>query len=326
MTILTVMSDFQLRVANWMMATFTMEETRGTEERNRRFLEESLELVQSLGCTQQEAHVLVEYVFNRPKGDTKQELGGVLITLSALCNAVDITDMLNWGEWELRRCWQNIETIRNKQADKPKSIHTNASYLSRMRERYDPEDKAARANAAPGYIRKSPADWAKELNAIDFDEARIPSPIDLIYQQENSRSLHDISSSLFHLHTKVNKIMATQQALADALTTANNKLLDLGTTLDKIGTETSGLVSGTTALQAQVATLTDELTNLETTPAVDAALAAVQATVDSLTAKAKTVDDLVPDTPVINQDPPGTTAGTTKVDPAANPQSPDIPK
>lgn len=352
------MEEFQKRVAGWMRETFTLELIESIKERNHRFLEESLELVQSLDCTETEAHMIVAYVFGRPKGEVKQELGGVLVTLSAMCNALVIDDMLSYGQIELRRCWQNIETIRDKQADKPKftraaqseerkvmithipplsgpnvrawideeeqevriadnetRIRLNensvreladwlnklcASYLSRMRERYDPEDKAA--------------------------QARIPSPIDLIYQQENRRSLFDISSSLHHLHTKVNKIMATQQALADALTTANNKLVVLGNTLDKIGGETSGLVSGTTTLQAQVATLTDELANLETTPAVDAAMAAVQATTDSLTAKAKTVDDLVPDTPAINQDPPGTTAGTTTVDPAINPQSPDIPK
>ena len=61
-------------------------------ERNFRFLEESLELVQSLGCTKEDAHKLVEYVFNRPVGEPSQEVGGVSTTLAALCLANEI----NW--------------------------------------------------------------------------------------------------------------------------------------------------------------------------------------------------------------------------------------
>lgn len=54
--------QFQDRVAEWMRATFNTETITNKTERNHRFLEESLELVQSLGCTQGEAHALVEYV------------------------------------------------------------------------------------------------------------------------------------------------------------------------------------------------------------------------------------------------------------------------
>lgn len=40
-------------------------------------LEEALELVQSNGCTASEAHQLVDYVFGRPIGDRKEEIGAV---------------------------------------------------------------------------------------------------------------------------------------------------------------------------------------------------------------------------------------------------------
>ncbi|WP_166293452.1 hypothetical protein [Bradyrhizobium sp. 2S1] len=53
---------FQGRVAEWMKACFSIDVCRDGIERNHRFLEESLELVQSLGCTASEAHQLVDYV------------------------------------------------------------------------------------------------------------------------------------------------------------------------------------------------------------------------------------------------------------------------
>lgn len=97
-----------------------MEVCRNTTERNHRFLEEALELVQAMGCTAAEAHMLVDYTFGRPVGDPEQEVGGALVTLAALCSAADIS-MAELGERELARCWQNIDRIRFKQAGKPRS-------------------------------------------------------------------------------------------------------------------------------------------------------------------------------------------------------------
>lgn len=111
--------EFQSRVDPWLITCFGFEIARNREERNHRFLEESLELVQSLGCTQSEAHQLVDYVFNRPKGEPAQEAGGVMVTLAALCLAQEI-NMHEAGEVELARIWTKVETIRAKQAAKPK--------------------------------------------------------------------------------------------------------------------------------------------------------------------------------------------------------------
>lgn len=111
---------FQGRVINWMMETFSMEVCRNTAERNHRFLEESLELAQALGCTAAEAHMLVDYTFGRPTGEPQQEVGGVMVTLAALCAAADIS-MVDCSETELKCCWLNIDRIRAKQASKPPS-------------------------------------------------------------------------------------------------------------------------------------------------------------------------------------------------------------
>lgn len=89
------------------------------EERNHRFLEEALELVQSLGCSASEAHQLVDYVYGRDVGDPPQEVGGVMVTLAALCLANDL-DMHANGETELARIWTKVDAIRAKQAAKPK--------------------------------------------------------------------------------------------------------------------------------------------------------------------------------------------------------------
>lgn len=111
--------SFQKRVQPWMLACFGAAISCDTDERNHRFLEEALELVQACGCSASEAHQLVDYVFNRPKGERAQEVGGVMVTLAALCLARDI-DMHAAGETELARIWTKIEAIRAKQAAKPK--------------------------------------------------------------------------------------------------------------------------------------------------------------------------------------------------------------
>jgi hypothetical protein len=95
---------FQARVQPWMMACFGLEISGDREERNHRFLEEALELVQACGCTAGEAHQLVEYVYGRPVGEKGQEVGGVMVTLAALCLANDL-DMHAEAETELARIW-----------------------------------------------------------------------------------------------------------------------------------------------------------------------------------------------------------------------------
>ncbi|UKJ76116.1 hypothetical protein H1Q64_17980 (plasmid) [Azospirillum brasilense] len=102
-----------------MLACFGAEITADKLERNHRFLEEALELVQACGCTQGEAHQLVDYVFGRAVGEPAQEVGGVMVTLAALCHAQGI-DMAEAGETELARVWTKVEAIRAKQASKPK--------------------------------------------------------------------------------------------------------------------------------------------------------------------------------------------------------------
>lgn len=110
---------FQQRVQPWLVACFGEMIAGDREERNHRFIEEALELVQACGCTRSEAHQLADYVFSRPVGEKSQEVGGVMVTLAALCLAQDL-DMAAAGETELARIWTKVEQIRAKQAAKPK--------------------------------------------------------------------------------------------------------------------------------------------------------------------------------------------------------------
>lgn len=114
-----MMHAFQERVWRWLEACFGSTISSDKPERNHRFLEEALELVQATGCTASEAHQLVDYVFGRPVGEPHQELGGVMVTLSALAQAHGL-DVEIAAEDELARVWGKIEQIRAKQAAKPK--------------------------------------------------------------------------------------------------------------------------------------------------------------------------------------------------------------
>ncbi len=109
---------FQSRVAAWMLACFGDATAADAVERNFRFLEEALELVQSLGCTRADALLLVNYVYGRPWGEPKQEVGGVMVTLAALCNAAAM-DLDDCAAEELSRVWTCIDVIKRKQASKP---------------------------------------------------------------------------------------------------------------------------------------------------------------------------------------------------------------
>jgi hypothetical protein len=132
--------SFQARVAPWMQECFGPEISADQTERNHRFLEEALELVQACGCSADEAHKLVDYVFARPVGEKSQEVGGVHVTLAALCLAQDI-DSQAAAESELARIMQPemVERIREKQKRKPAMSPLPGIYPDRPESASDPE-------------------------------------------------------------------------------------------------------------------------------------------------------------------------------------------
>lgn len=111
---------FQAKVAEWLHLCFGDVIAMDKKERCYRFQEEANELVQSMGMTREEAHSLVDYTWDRPIGEPHQELGGVMVTLAALCHASEM-EMEAGGFVELARINQPdvIERIRQKQKTKP---------------------------------------------------------------------------------------------------------------------------------------------------------------------------------------------------------------
>ncbi|MEZ1793588.1 hypothetical protein [Pseudomonas aeruginosa] len=126
-------APFQSRVMDWLLECFGPAIAGDVTERNHRYLEEALELVQACGCTAAEAHNLVDYVFGRPVGETSQEVGGVMVTLAALCLAQGI-DMSHAGEVELSRISrpEMVERIREKQKRKPAMSPLPGTYPDRV--------------------------------------------------------------------------------------------------------------------------------------------------------------------------------------------------
>lgn len=124
-------NTFQKRATVWIQDCFGDAIADSIQERNLRFLEEALELVQAGNMSKEDAHKLVDYVFSRPLGETNQEIGGVMITLAAL-SRVHGTNMLDCGEEDLAMARINTDKIRNKWETKPKYIRGNALVVERQ--------------------------------------------------------------------------------------------------------------------------------------------------------------------------------------------------
>lgn len=111
--------EFQESVVGWVREALGEEGVHDTHQRRCRFLEESLELVQAVGGTKEEALQLVEYVFSRPTGEIHQEIGGAGLTLIALCGALNMP-FDRCLQIEFTRCNtpEIIERIRQKHASR----------------------------------------------------------------------------------------------------------------------------------------------------------------------------------------------------------------
>lgn len=112
---------FQAGAQRWVVDCFGPEVAADPSERLRRFLEEGLELAQSLGATPELVAQIAAYVFARAPGAPGQEVGGTLMTLAALCSAHGL-DMMAEGRAELARIDRPevITAIRAKHAAKPR--------------------------------------------------------------------------------------------------------------------------------------------------------------------------------------------------------------
>jgi hypothetical protein len=94
------MINFQEDVERWVLDCFGKDSFQNTRVRALRFLEESIELCQSVGITNVDCLKLIGQVYEKPEGEIVQEIGGTMTTLAPLCSNLGI-DMLYAGRKEL---------------------------------------------------------------------------------------------------------------------------------------------------------------------------------------------------------------------------------
>jgi hypothetical protein len=73
----------------WAKRAFGLEVMDHPAERGARVQEEANELGQAMGVPRETAHKIVEYVYDRPAGDAKQELGGVGLCLLIAAESIE---------------------------------------------------------------------------------------------------------------------------------------------------------------------------------------------------------------------------------------------
>lgn len=110
---------YQGTVSEWCRETFGEACASDPHERGLRLLEEAIEAAQAVKVSKDRAHLLVEYVYGRPTGETSQEIAGVFITLLAL-SAANKLDAESCLVKELQRITapEFQETVRAKHATK----------------------------------------------------------------------------------------------------------------------------------------------------------------------------------------------------------------
>jgi hypothetical protein len=107
--------QLQIQIRLW-IETRLGKEAMVLRERGRRHNEESLELGQALGVTREEAHKLVDHVFDKPVGKISQELGGSLLTLAGCAEVCGVT-LGHCGTAELNRIFSlPMEKFQKRQA------------------------------------------------------------------------------------------------------------------------------------------------------------------------------------------------------------------
>lgn len=117
------MFEFQKRCLGWAQHAFSYAPKLVTSHRERalRYGEEAIELLQACGLSTADIQNLTAYVYSRPVGEITDEIGGSLVCLAALSSSYDISLEVA-GDWAIAKCWDKVDAIRVKHADKPLAI------------------------------------------------------------------------------------------------------------------------------------------------------------------------------------------------------------
>ena len=87
---------------DWGVRCFGREQMSNHGTRSLRVVEEAIELCQAAGVSREDAYRVVSQVYERPAGEFKQEIGGVLMTAFLMCEMMSY-DVEEVFTSELRR-------------------------------------------------------------------------------------------------------------------------------------------------------------------------------------------------------------------------------
>lgn len=110
-------TQYQRDCVAWAILCLGIDSVVSLRERNYRFIEEAIELVQATGLSKEDVIRLVDHVYAKPEGLPTQEVGGVMVTLAVLCEANGI-DLARAAATELARVEKNVELIRERHKTK----------------------------------------------------------------------------------------------------------------------------------------------------------------------------------------------------------------
>jgi hypothetical protein len=109
------------RVKGWLQTVWP-EQALDVEERSLRFIEEALELGESLCVSKEQAVALVEQVYGKGRpGEPMQELGGTCVTLAALCVVAKLDADVAY-EREFTRCEDPAVIARIQEKHRTKAV------------------------------------------------------------------------------------------------------------------------------------------------------------------------------------------------------------
>lgn len=120
------MKKLQINISLWVKRVFGKAMLYDKTERSLRFIEEAVELVQACNLPVEAVLNVVEYVYSRPKGDIEQEVGGVALTLAALCEAQGQC-LETAATGELARVHLYEDLIKAKNKNKPRRVKSEGA-------------------------------------------------------------------------------------------------------------------------------------------------------------------------------------------------------
>jgi hypothetical protein len=110
------LDNIQDEVRSWVERCFGASQAHDARVRGLRLLEESIEFAQASGVELEKAQELARFIYSRPAGNVKQELGGVAITALAAASAhgLSFTDTLHCEHQRIMAKSPDHFTARNQ--------------------------------------------------------------------------------------------------------------------------------------------------------------------------------------------------------------------